>query len=258
MGHPFRTLELSGMELVHADETALLDHLFAELGRGRGGFLVTANLDILRRHAKDAVARGLYDAADVRVADGMPLVWASRIAGDPLPGRVAGASLVPILAERAAREGRTLYLLGGDEGVAAEARTVLEGRHPGLRVVGTSSPRVGNPPTAAELEPILAELRALAPDLVLVALGSPKQEHVCLAVRSALPAAWTIGVGASLSFLTGHMTRAPLLLQKLGLEWAHRLAHEPTRLARRYLVDDLPFGILLGLEALGKRFSRRP
>ncbi len=69
---------------------------------------------------------------------------------------------------------------------------------------------------------------------------------------------WTIGVGASLSFLTGHMTRAPLLLQKLGLEWAHRLAHEPTRLARRYLVDDLPFGILLGLEALGKRFSRRP
>src|SRR5687767_5103619 len=92
------TSELHGMSLARMDRFALLDHIFGSLAAGRGGWLVTANLDILRRHAIDPVARELYDAADVRVADGMPLVWAARLQGDPLPERVAGSSLLWLLA----------------------------------------------------------------------------------------------------------------------------------------------------------------
>ena len=87
----FRTVTLARMEIAHVDSARLLDHVFASLAASRGGFVLTANLDILRRHSLDHSARALYDAADVRVADGMPLVWASAIAGDPLPERIAGA-----------------------------------------------------------------------------------------------------------------------------------------------------------------------
>src|SRR5580765_4703329 len=102
------------MAIARTDMTSLLDYLFGSLADGRGGWLVTANLDFLRRHAHDPDARRLYAAADLRVADGFPLVWAARLQGDRLPGRVTGADLVWHVAERAARDGRSIFFLGGD------------------------------------------------------------------------------------------------------------------------------------------------
>jgi N-acetylglucosaminyldiphosphoundecaprenol N-acetyl-beta-D-mannosaminyltransferase len=251
------TCELYGMTLAPLDRWAVLDHLFGALAQGRGGWLITANLDFLRRHVQDPESRALYDAADLRVADGMPLVWAARLQGDALPERVAGSSLVSLVAERAAREGRSLYLLGGAPGAAVGAATVLREKFPELRICGTSSPRVSDPPTPAEWEPIVAELEPLRPDILLVGLGSPKQEKLIRALRSKLPRTWMIGVGISFSFLAGDVRRAPGWMQRVGMEWIYRLAQEPRRLARRYLWEDLPFSVELFRHALRRRRARR-
>jgi len=248
-------VDLLGMRLAPLREDALLDHVFSALARGQGGWIVTANLDILRRYRKDPEARALYDDADVRVADGMPLVWASRVRGTPLPERVTGSGLTPRLVARAAREGRSLYLLGGAPGAAEEAIAVFERDDPGLRVTGFSSPMVGSPPTEEEVRAMLASLGPERPDILLVGLGSPKQEHVIRALRAALPTTWFVGVGISFSFAAGHVKRAPVWMQQAGLEWVHRLTQEPGRLARRYLVDDLPFAAVLFGGALRDRLT---
>jgi N-acetylglucosaminyldiphosphoundecaprenol N-acetyl-beta-D-mannosaminyltransferase len=252
----FATCQLHGMTLARLDTQGVLDHVFGCLARGRGGWLVTANLDFLRRHVHDGEMRALYDLADVCVADGMPLLWAARLQGDRLPERVAGSSLLLPIAERAAREGRSLYLLGGAPGASARAAEILGERFPAIRVLGTSSPQLGDPPTAEQVAPLAAELGRLRPDLVLVGLGSPKQEKLIRELRPLLPASWMMGVGISFSFLAGDVRRAPRWMQRTGLEWIHRLSQEPRRLARRYLIEDLPFSFSLFAHALRQRGKR--
>ena len=257
MSAPFESVELCGMPLASIDSTQLIDHLFDSLAAGKGGWLITANLDFLRRHVKDAEAREIYASADLRVADGMPLIWASRLRGTPLPERVAGSSLVMPLCARAAQAGRSVYLLGGDPKAAEVAVQKLRDASPGLTIAGVSSPWVSAVPTAAELDGIAAELTAASPDIVLVAFGSPKQERVIGALRARLPSAWWIGVGISLSFIAGHVKRAPQLVQVLGLEWMHRLVQEPRRLFRRYVVEDIPFAFELFGRAAADRLRAK-
>lgn len=243
------------MRIASMDSSALLDHIFQSLARGQGGWVVTANLDIVRRAVLNSDARGLYAAADLRVADGMPLVWASKLRGSPLPERVAGSTLTSLLAERAAGEGRALYLLGGDPGAAEACRDVLCGQHPELRVLGCSSPRVGSPATTEEVDSIVDTIDASgAPDVILVGFGSPKQEYVIQKLKQRYPSAWLMGVGITFSFIAGHQARAPEWMQRTGTEWVHRMVQDPRRLVRRYLVDDLPFAALLFGDALRQRW----
>jgi N-acetylglucosaminyldiphosphoundecaprenol N-acetyl-beta-D-mannosaminyltransferase len=247
---------LMGLRLARIDRWQLLDHIFGALAATRGGWLVTANLDFLRRYVRDPQARRLYDAADIRVADGMPLVWACRMQGGALPERVAGSSLVWLLVERAAREGRSLYLLGGTPEANAGARKVLGEKHPGLRLCGGSSPLLASPPSPSDLEALVAELGPHNPDILLVALGSPKQEQVIQALRGRFPSTWMVGVGISLSFVAGQVRRAPVWMRRAGLEWVHRLLQDPRRLAKRYLLHDLPFVLRLFPHALMHRRRR--
>lgn len=250
-------LELLGMELWRIDRQQLLSHLFAELDAGRGGWIITANLDFMRRFDRHPEMRDLYRSADIRVADGMPLVWASHLKGEPVPERVPGSGLLSLLAERASQRGRSLYLLGGAEGAAAAAAEKLQAQYPGLSITGWSSPWVSSPPKPAEVEGTLAALRAAPADIILVGLGSPKQEQLIAALRPHFPRAWMMGVGISFSFIAGTIKRAPPILQKTGLEWVHRLAQEPRRLSRRYLIEDLPFSFELFVRSyLERRRSR--
>jgi len=249
-------VELLGMRLVRVRTGALLDHLFDALERGEGGWIVTANLDILRRSVVDARSREVYGAADLRVADGMPLVWASRVLGTPLPERVAGSTMTEVLAARAAAEGRSLYLLGGDPGAAEGCTAVLGERHPAIRILGHSSPWVSNPATDEEIEETVREMREQTeedPDIILVGLGSPKQEHVIRKLRAHYPKAWFMGIGITFSFIAGQVQRAPEWMHDIGLEWVHRMVQDPKRLVRRYLIDDLPFALLLFGDALRRR-----
>jgi N-acetylglucosaminyldiphosphoundecaprenol N-acetyl-beta-D-mannosaminyltransferase len=246
-------VELLGMRLASCSEVELLDTLFGALAKQRGGWLITANLDFLRRYYKEPRMQALYAQADLRVADGMPLVWAAYLQGTPLPGRIAGASLLRPLAERAAREGRSIYFLGGNANTAEGAATKLRVEFPELRVAGASSPWLPAEPDDAAVEPTRQALTEARPDIVLVALGSPKQEWLISKLRRALPACWFIGVGMSFSFTTGDMPRAPSWMQRAGLEWIHRLLSEPRRLGKRYLWHDAPFGVeLLGRSLLSR------
>jgi N-acetylglucosaminyldiphosphoundecaprenol N-acetyl-beta-D-mannosaminyltransferase len=257
MSKPWESVELCGMRLENVDSGRLIEHMFERLRAAEGGWLITANLDFLRRHVKDANARGIYAGADLRVADGMPLIWASRLRGTPLRERVAGSSLVMPLCERAAHEQRSVYLLGGEPAAGKAAAEKLKARYPTLRIAGVSSPWVGAEPTDAELGPIAEALSAARPDIVLVAFGSPKQERVIGKLRASLPGAWWIGVGISLSFIAGHVKRAPELVQALGLEWAHRLVQEPRRLFRRYVIEDIPFAFELFGRAAADRLRAK-
>jgi N-acetylglucosaminyldiphosphoundecaprenol N-acetyl-beta-D-mannosaminyltransferase len=251
------SMRLYGMPLASIDSATLLEHMFGELAQARGGWVLTANLDFLRRYVHQDADRALFDAADLCVADGMPLVWASRVQGAPLPERVAGSSLVWRIAERAAREGRSLYLLGGAPGAAEGAEREFLARWPELRIAGRSSPMVSATPTLPELDALRVELMAARPDILLVGMGSPKQERIIHALRAALPCCWMLGVGISFSFVTGQVRRAPPWMRRGGLEWVHRLAQEPRRLARRYLVEDLPFAAALFAHAARERLQGR-
>ncbi|MFN7844639.1 MAG: WecB/TagA/CpsF family glycosyltransferase [Pirellula sp.] len=240
-----RTVLLHGIPFHAFTEKKTCEEILRGMREDRGGFVITANVDHLFRSRRGESYREIMGKADLIVADGMPLVWASRLQGTPLPERVAGSSMCYSLSEALAREGRTLYLLGGNPGVAERAAKILEGRYPGLRVVGTCCPDYGFEDDPASLNRILAHLIEMQPDMVYVALGSPKQEILISQFRSSLPKAWWMGVGIGLSFVTGEVKRAPVWMHRLGMEWMHRLYQEPNRLAKRYLFYGLPFGLEL-------------
>lgn len=235
------------MALTEAD---VCDHVSRAWSRNTGGSIVTANVDIVRAASRDPELAALVAEAELVVADGMPVVWASRLAGRPVPGRVTGASLLLSLSERAARDGRSVFLLGGEPGVPEAAGRVLAERYPGLRVAGAYAPPFGFDATPAGMRETVEKVAAAAPDLVLVGLGFPKQERTIAALRPHLPHAWYIGCGAAIPMAAGQFRRAPEGLQRVGGEWLFRLLLEPRRLARRYLREDAPFAFRLLAGAL--------
>jgi N-acetylglucosaminyldiphosphoundecaprenol N-acetyl-beta-D-mannosaminyltransferase len=231
------------MRIGRMDESQCIDRILAGLAMGQGGWVITTNTDILRRYVHDPVFRTVADRASFCVADGMPLVWASRLQGLPLPARVAGSNLIGSLCAAAAPAGRRIYLLGGDPGTADATRQVLQQRCPGLVIVGTHCPAFGFEHHAHEITRLRHILQAAQPDIIFVALGSPKQELLIHQLRDCLPVSWWLGIGISFSFMAGRVKRAPPWMQRAGLEWLHRLLHEPRRLAKRYLVHDVPFAL---------------
>ncbi|MFI6506289.1 WecB/TagA/CpsF family glycosyltransferase [Streptosporangium sp. NPDC050855] len=238
-------------------EAELLDRVADGWRSGRGGAIVTANVDIVRAATRDPALAALVGRSEIVVADGMPVVWAARLAGLPLPGRVTGASLVHSLTGRAARENRSVYLLGGEPGVPEAAARALAARRPGLRVAGTCSPPFGFDGSPGAVREVVARVRAAEPDLVLVGLGFPRQERIIEALRAESPRAWYLGCGAGIPMAAGRFRRAPVPLQRMGAEWLYRLALEPRRLARRYLRDDAPFALTLLAAALRDRLTSR-
>jgi N-acetylglucosaminyldiphosphoundecaprenol N-acetyl-beta-D-mannosaminyltransferase len=247
------TITLRHVRLHAITERECIARILDELDASRGGVVVTPNVDHWRRLSRDAAFVELYRQADLIVADGMPLVWASRLHGTPLPERVAGSSLISTLSAAAAERGRSIYLLGGAPGTAEAAGAELRRRSPNLRIVGWCCPEFGFEKDDAAMAKMAADLKAAHPDIVYVGLGSPKQEVVAMRLRPHLPQAWWLGIGASFSFLSGHVPPAPRWMRRTGLEWIHRLVKEPRRLARRYLIEDLPFAIRELGGALGAR-----
>lgn len=245
------TILLHGVRFHSIGESQCVEHVMQELRAGRGGMLVTPNLDHLNRAQTDSSYARLVAEADIVVADGMPLVWASRLQRTPLPERVAGSDLISSLSKAASDQGRSIFLLGGAPGAAEKAAKVLGERYPNLQVQGCFCPVMGFDTNPEAVTEIIDRLNAARPQIVYVGLGSPKQERLIHELREWLPQSWWLGVGYSFSFLAGDGRRAPMWMRRMGLEWLHRLACEPKRLARRYLVEGLPFATrLLGRAAL--------
>ena len=244
---------VAGLDFDALSEDEVVARITADLADGRGGWVITPNIDICRRVRKDPIARALVRRASLVVADGMPLVWAARLTGDPLPERVAGASLIFTLSAAAAAQGRSVYLLGGALGVPELAAAELARRCPGLRIAGTDAPPFGFDRRPAELAAVRDRIEQARPDIVFAGLGFPRQEQVITALAPALPGAWFIGCGAAIPFAAGTLPRAPRWMQQAGLEWSWRLLTEPRRLFRRYLMDDLPFALRLIATAAAAR-----
>ncbi len=187
--------------------------------------------------------------ADLVTADGMPLVWLSRILGSPLRERVAGADLVPLLARLSAERGLSLYFLGGRGDVAERAAEVLARQYPGVRIAGVDAPFVHtHGPEIADCEssdrPVIERINAASPDILLIGFGNPKQEIWFDRNRARLRAGVSIGIGGTFEFITGRVSRAPLWMQRAGLEWMYRMLQEPRRLLRRYFIGLFKFCFL--------------
>ena len=198
-------------------------------------FVVTPNLDHVLRIQHDDALRAAYGEAALVIADGWPLVTASRWFGCPLPERVAGSDLVPrLFAAARSQRPRSVFLLGAEEGVAEVAARQIAIRWPHVRVAGTFSPPFGFGATDPVNEEILQRLAAAAPDLLVVGLGSPRQEIWLQQFRSRLQCRVAVAAGATIDFLAGQQTRAPCWVQAVRMEWLFRALSDPGRLGRRY------------------------
>jgi exopolysaccharide biosynthesis WecB/TagA/CpsF family protein len=244
---------IAGFELDLVTEAEVLTHVDRAWQVGSGGWILTVNTDILRRVARDEEYAALVADASIRVIDGVPLLWAARLAGRPAPSRVTGADMLWTLSELAAIRRRSIFLIGGNPGTAAATATRLASAHPRLRVAGIEVPDTGFEQDLRYLEQLDILIQESSADLIYVALGSPRQDRVIARLRHVLPEAWFIGVGAAFSFAAGDVSRAPMWMQRAGLEWTHRLVQEPRRLARRYIVQDAPFALRLLTQTAIKR-----
>jgi N-acetylglucosaminyldiphosphoundecaprenol N-acetyl-beta-D-mannosaminyltransferase len=255
----FDRVHLDGTGFDRITEGEVVAVVREAIASGRGGRIVTPNVDILRQAQTNNRVRAYLDDADLIVADGMPLVWASRLTGTPLPERVAGSSLIWSLSEGLGKDGRSIFVIGGNPATpdaadgATRAAERLAERSPGLRIAGTLCPEYGFERDKAVYAEFRAAVAEAKPDLVFVGLGFPKQEKVITRLREDLPEAWYIGCGAAVNFVAGDVDRAPRWMQRTGLEWAHRLTTDPGRLAGRYLKHDAPYAIRLLTAAATRR-----
>lgn len=269
-GHPRpERVFIGGVGFDPLTENDVVTHVRDSLARGDGGRIITPNVDILRQAATDPGVRAMIADATLVVADGMPLIWASRFAGRRagrgrrgLPDRITGASLIWSLCGACAEDRRRVYFVGGTPSTpgvpngAQRAAAVLGIRYHGLRVAGCASPPFGFDRDPQAWSQLCADIIDAKPDLVFVGVGFPKQELLINTLRSELPATWFIGCGASVDFVVGDQRRAPQWMQNAGLEWLYRLIREPRRLGRRYLLHDLPFALRLLAGALLRRGPR--
>ena len=252
---PPQRIELGGVPIDSVDAQTALSRVCNAIGSGRIFQVSTINLDFLVRAQTDPEVRRIFHESDLNVADGQPIVWLSRLLGARIPERVAGADLVPALIEQAAARAARVFLLGGEGGVVDLAAERLHQLHPALIVAGTYEPPRA-PIDEMDNAAILALINQARPDVLLVALGHPKQERWIDLHRDSLPPMVTIGVGCVLDIIAGKSKRAPGWMQKAGLEWLYRLAQEPTRLLARYATD-AAWLVPIALRTLGSRLTAR-
>jgi N-acetylglucosaminyldiphosphoundecaprenol N-acetyl-beta-D-mannosaminyltransferase len=255
-------VRVAGADFDRLTQAELIERVTAAITDGRGGTIVTPNIDICHRIGKDPVSREYVTSASLVVPDGMPLLWAARLAGQPLVERITGADLIFALSDAACAGNWPIYLIGGLPGengqpAAAElAARRLAASRPGLLVGGFHVPPARFDPLTADLDELVADLARTGARIVFVGLGFPKQEQLISRLAPGLPGSWFVGCGAAIPYAAGELRRAPGWMQRSGLEWLFRLLSEPRRLASRYLGRDLPYA--LTLLATSPLHRRRP
>lgn len=252
-----RVVKFGHIEVDVVSFAEALDAIAELVTRREGGTVFTPNIDHVVIAEDDAQFRAAYADASLSLVDGKPLLWAAQLLGTKLPEKISGSDLIAPLMQRAAASAWSVYLLGAGPGVAEAAKAALERNHPGLRIVGTSSPRIDLSQSSAEQRELLDVVRTARPDIVLVALGAPKQEIWSHRVASELSPAVLVGIGASLDFVAGTVKRAPAWMSAAGFEWLYRLAREPRRMGRRYLIRDPKFLKVLLRDVRAHRRSER-
>ena len=207
--------------------------------RRRPGYVVTPNVDHIVKLEKDEEFKNVYKNADLILTDGMPLIWISKLKGNPIKEKVSGSDLFPKVCELASNKDYSIFLLGAAKGIADKAAENLKNKYEGLNIVGTYSPSYGFEKKIHEIEKIIRIINECKPDILAVGLGAPKQEKFLYNYRDKLNVPISLAIGASIDFEAGNINRAPKWMQKSGLEWFYRLCKEPKRMFKRYIIDDI-------------------
>ncbi len=235
-----RSVTVMGERVTPLTAPAWLDAVAAAVEAGERRLFVSQNMHGMHVIKRDERMRALHRKAYVIRVDGMPIVWIARAAGlDVRRDQRAGfMDLMHPLMARAAERGWRVYVLAGRPGVAARASALLQERHRGL-VIASDDGYFDVAPGSEEARTRIERVRAFAPQVVLVGLGMPRQEHFLLAHEASLPATALLTCGAAFDYVAGAVPMCPRWLSRVGLEWAYRLAAEPRRLAHRYLMEPL-------------------
>lgn len=246
--------ELLGSPFDRIDMQSTIDQCIAWCnGPRKSHTVITLNAALLCTMRRDGELRTACRSGDLIVADGVPVVWASRLAGVPLPERVAGVDLTARLLAEGASRGLSAYFLGARPEVVRSLAEYCRVNHPGLDVVGYRDGYFG----PADHAKIVEEIAKLAPDMLFVGMPSPFKETWCQRHREALGVPVIVGVGGTFDVLTGYVRRAPRALQVAGLEWSWRLAMEPRKMWKRYLRTNTEFLWLAAQEILRVRAEPR-
>lgn len=217
--------------------------------------VVTPNVAHLRELENNPRFRAAYERADLVLPDGWPIVAAMRLLGAEARTRVTGSDLVPAVLAEAAQRGLTVGIVGGLDGIGECAARNAMARWPGLRVCLVNEPPKGFERAAVAVDALCTAIRAANPDVLVLALGAPKQEIFAIENAERLGCGVAICAGAAVDFLAGSRDRAPKVVQRVGLEWLYRMMAEPRRLASRYL-GCVPTAVSILTVAIKARLSR--
>lgn len=220
-------------------------------------YVVTPNVDHIIKLQYDTEFQEIYKNAALVLADGMPLLWAGKILGTPIKEKISGSDIFPKICELSAKKKYKLFLLGGREGAAIKAKEVLCEKYKGLEIVGTYCPPFGFENDPVENEKIINLIKESQPDILFVGLGAPKQEKWVYKYRDLYNVPVSVGIGVTFEFIAGMVKRAPLWMQKIGLEWFWRVLMEPKRLWKRYFIDDMKIFKLVLQQKKENRITRR-
>lgn len=200
---------------------------------------------------KNKQLREVYNTSDLNLADGVPLLWASKLLGNRIRGRVTGLDLLPAFAKTAGQKGYTFFLLGAKEGVGQALADSFKEQYPKLNIVGVYSPPFAEKFSEAENKKMIDMINAVKPNVLWVSLTAPKQDYWIHEHLEKLNVNIAIGVGGAFEVTAGLIKRAPAWMQKAGLEWFYRFLQEPRRLFKRYFVEAPVFVPLIMFQKLG-------
>lgn len=272
MAQTHNSIAILGMPIDNLNMDETVEHIFAMIDGyqkdQRPRQVATVNVDFVvntlswsLKHIRHPELLDILRRADLVTPDGMPIVWVSRFLGVPLKERVAGADLVPRLAQESADRQKSIYFLGGRSDVGRQAADLLKKRYPDLKIAGTDAPFVhteGIALSGAEEEDqiIVERINRSGADILLIGFGNPKQEIWLDRNRNRLKVPVSIGIGGTYEFIVGSVARAPVWMQKTGLEWVYRITQDPWRLWKRYFVGFFKFGLMVLPAILYYRYRR--
>ena len=225
---PLKQVEILGVKVNSLTMAQAVEAVQQFIAEKKVALVATANAEMLMRATRDEELKDILNQADLVVPDGAGTVWAAGHLGEPMPERVAGFDLAQELMREAPARGDRIYFFGSAPGVADKAKAKAEELYPGIQVVGTRNGFF----TEADEPGIIAEIKAARPDILLAALGVPKQEKWLKKHMQELQVPVSIGVGGTLDVMAGVMERAPLWMQKAKLEWLFRGLKQPSRAGR--------------------------
>lgn len=228
----FMSIDLDNLTMEEA--ICEMDQLIQQ---NEASYVVTPNVDHMVRLETDEELKKSYEQANLVLTDGKPLIWISKLYKHPIKEKISGSDVLPEVCALAEQRGYTMYFLGAAEGVADRAAKNLIKKYPKLKIVGTYSPEYGFEKDKKKVKEVVALVREARPDILIMALGTPKQEKFIYQNRKELNVPLSLGLGASLDFEAGNVKRAPKWMSEAGLEWLYRIFQEPRRMFKRYFID---------------------